>query len=532
MDDNNGTVWRPGDNKMGHWLQVDLGNSQKIRRIQTQFEYATHYYQYRLETSSDGQTWQTFADRTQNTRWGSPLVDRSDVTARFVRVTVTGTEMPGLFGSIWNLKVYGEDREDHLEKIADKAFATHITPEQAKSPIESSKATSSPDPKPMVLLNAADLLLGSTLKSWINHGTLGGTFDSQANPPTVGLVKGRKAIKFSSGDFLKASFNTPASLAGNSSFTVSTWVNNPQVGESECMLSWAGRGGPDVTTAQFNYGTSPQFGAVGHWAFADMGFRGGVPEAGKWHQIAVVFDGVIERVYVNGKLNNSAAKMLLMHRGRPMLVGASAPDTEFFDGFMASLEIYDFPLNEEQVAKKEATPPVADVLQHLDSSRLDYGPLKHRNNDGAGDGSFMSESNTPVVEDVSGRIAVRFNKGQTMQSSGSPLEDASQFTWVATIRSAVGGVTTPLQLLGADGRVIPVSLTLPDQAWHQVIITANGILLDGRLQEGRKFLLPATLMGVRLGGVNFDGAFSQIQLFRRPLSNKEISQIPEGWKLE
>ena len=347
----------------------------------------------------------------------------------------------------------------------------------------------------------------------------------------MGLAKGRKAIKFSTGDFLKASFNSPPALAGNSSFTVSTWVNNPQIGESECLLSWAGRGGPDATTAQFNYGTSPKFGAVGHWAFADMGFKDGAPEAGKWHHIAVVFDGVIERVYVNGKLNNSAAKMLLMHRGRPMFIGASDPGTEFFDGYMASLEIYDIPFTEEQVAKKAAATPVADVLQHLDSSRLDYGPLKEWNNEGAGDGSFVSQSNPPVVEDVKGRIAARFSKGQTMQSTGGPLENAGQFTWVATLRSASAGKTTPLQLLGVDGKLTPVSLTLPDQAWHQVMVTADGILLDGKLLEGSKLSLPATLKGVQLGSADFDGAFSQVQLFRRPLSTEEIAQMTEGWKL-
>lgn len=532
VDDNNGTVWRPGNNKMGHWLQVDLGSVQKIRRIHTQFEYATYYYQYRLETSSDGQIWQTFADRTENTRWGSPLVDRGDMDARYVRVTVTGTEMPGLFGSIWNLKVYGEDRVDRLEKIADKAFATHITPEQARSPSVSSKAISIPDPEPLVKLNAAELLLGSTLKSWTNQGSLGGTFDSQANPPTVGLAKGRKAIKFTTGDFLKASFNSPTALAGNSSFTVSTWVNNPQIGESECLLSWAGRGGPDATTAQFNYGTSPNFGAVGHWAFADMGFKDGAPEAGKWHHIAVVFDGVIERIYVNGKLNNSAAKMLLMHRGRPMFIGTSDPGTEFFDGYMASLEIYDIPLTAEQVANKAAASPVADVLQHLDSSRLDYGPLKEWNNEGSGGGSFISQSTPPVVEDVNGRIAARFSKGQSMQSTGSPLENANQFAWVATLRAAVAGKSTPLQMIGIDGELSPVTLILPDQAWHQVIITANGVILDRKLLDGSKLAFPATLKGVQLGSAEFDGAFSQFQLFRRPLSSEEIAQMNEGWKLE
>ena len=52
VDDNNATLWRPADNKMGHTLTIDLGEAQPIRRIATQFQYATWYYQYLLETST------------------------------------------------------------------------------------------------------------------------------------------------------------------------------------------------------------------------------------------------------------------------------------------------------------------------------------------------------------------------------------------------------------------------------------------------------------------------------------------------
>ena len=70
-----------------------------------------------------------------------------------------------------------------------------------------------------------------------------------------------------------------------------------------------------------------------------MGFRR-IPKPGKWHHIAVTFDGVIERVYVDGKLNNEAAKMLLMHQGRPMYIGASEPGTEHLSGSIAWLKVW------------------------------------------------------------------------------------------------------------------------------------------------------------------------------------------------
>lgn len=532
VDDNNATIWRPGDNKMGHWLQVDLGSPQRIRRVLTQFEYATWYYQYRLETSPDGVTWETFADREKNTRWGSPLVDRGDVIARYLRITVTGTEKLGLFGSIWNLKVFSTDREDRLEKIANKAFATFIAPEQAKLPQAAWKATSSPDRKPLIQLDAAGLPLGSTVTSWKNVGSLGGTFDSQAHTPTVGLAAGRKAVRFSNGEFFKASFPSPVNLAGNNSFTVSAWVNNPEIGESECLVSWAGRGGPDAATAQVNYGTHPRFGAVGHWGFADMGFNGKVPEAEQWHHLAVVFDGVVERVYVDGTLVNAAAKMLLMNHSMPVYLGASMPNTEFYDGYLASLEIYDTPFSEAAVAQLAADMPVADVLQHLESARLDYGPLAEWANKGASTGAFKAGVAAPTVEDVAGRSAVRFRPGHTMMSTAGPMQNAGNLTVVATVRSAKAGVTAPLQLVAGDGKSIPVSLTLPDERWHQLVITSDALSLDGTLLAGSRIALPATLAAIQLGGESFDGALSRVQTFRRTLTAAEILDLSASWKRE
>ena len=128
VDDNNATLWRPGDNRMGHWLTVDLGTLQRVCRTETQFEYGTWYYQYLIESSPDGQTWETFADRRQNTRWGSPLVDDGEVEARYLRLTITGTELPGLFGAVWNFKAFSDAPADPLLALADRSFDQYVVP--------------------------------------------------------------------------------------------------------------------------------------------------------------------------------------------------------------------------------------------------------------------------------------------------------------------------------------------------------------------------------------------------------------------
>lgn len=105
VDDNNGTLWRP--RTMGQeWIEIDLQKEETIKTVWTQFEYGTSYYQYLIETSTDGKHWQTFADKRTNYLAGSPMVDFGNVKARYVRLTTTGTQKNGFAGALWNIKVF------------------------------------------------------------------------------------------------------------------------------------------------------------------------------------------------------------------------------------------------------------------------------------------------------------------------------------------------------------------------------------------------------------------------------------------
>ncbi len=105
VDDNNGTLWRPAG--MGtEWIEIDLGKKERIKTVMTQWEYGTQFYQYLVETSKDGKTWEIFSDKRSNRLAGSPMVDYGDKEARFVRITSTGGEKAGFNGSLWNVKVF------------------------------------------------------------------------------------------------------------------------------------------------------------------------------------------------------------------------------------------------------------------------------------------------------------------------------------------------------------------------------------------------------------------------------------------
>jgi hypothetical protein len=542
VDDNNATLWRPADNLMGNWLQVDMGSPTRVRRTQTQFEYATWYYQYLIEASLDGKNWKVFADRRNNTRWGSPMVDDGDIEARYLRITVTGTEYPGLFGAIWNFKAFSEAQPDTLLAMADKAFAEVVVPTQKAASVAPAgaekKATGASSGNLLIHLDVAELQLGTPVSAWTNLGQLAGEFKSGDAKPIVSMAAGRKALRFSGKQILTASFESPRSLAGNSSFTFASWVNNPEIGESECILSWAGRGGPDAATAQFGYGTHPEFGAVGHWGFADMGFRGGPPKTGQWHHLAVVFDGVIERVYVDGQLNNSRAKMLMMHQGRPVYVGASEPRTEFFDGYIASIRVYDAALNELAIKQLADDPPSADVLVHLDSAKLDYGPLTAWDNSGSLGGCFSADSKPPKVEEVNGRIAVRFVPGESMRFSlGTDPMPCSELTVLVTVATTGSSAEHgALELEGTDGKWTGLPTTPSTGSWQQVALVCrdgHGVLHRNGEPTSTSIPVPMRIKSVRLGGSHlFTGALSRVQLFRRALYSAEVSQLHSVWKSE
>ncbi|HPS01495.1 MAG TPA: family 43 glycosylhydrolase, partial [Candidatus Sumerlaeota bacterium] len=222
VDDNNATLWRPVANKLGASLDVDLVTPQRIRRTETQFEYATWYYQYLIEYSTDAKEWKTFADRRNNLRWGSPMVDKGDVEARYLRITITGTEYPGLAGAIWNFKAFSDAPDDPLEEMAARAFEQVVGAEREKKKSEAeylSRMGYSCDP--LISLDVSDFQLGDTVSSWKNKGTLGGEFGADEAKPRVELAGGCKAMRFSGNQILKASFTGPRALSGNNSFTVS-----------------------------------------------------------------------------------------------------------------------------------------------------------------------------------------------------------------------------------------------------------------------------------------------------------------------
>lgn len=358
-DNNNGTMWKAGSNLLPQTLVIDLGNTIPIKRVMTQFEYPTFYYQYKIECSTDSVSWILFSDKTTNRRSGSPMIDDHSTLARYVRITVTGTEKAGLFAAIWNVKIY-----DTLFEVPG-----YQNKEVKEGPVSLGKGNM------LMNLDASGLTYGTLAADPANSGSLGGSF-TRGGTLSVAWLDSIKSIKFAS-SFLKLSVSAPQSLSWNAPYTVSCWVNNPKIGASECLIAWNSRANMlQGSYAALMYGTGG-YGAVAHGdGLIDLGYKK-VPVAAKWHHIAVTFDGMLENVYVDGQLDIQTP-MNLFVANNSILIGQSGNTVENFTGYIANAQLYDKTMTVDEIAElmKSTTPPkVADP-----NSTAIIDPLKSEKN--------------------------------------------------------------------------------------------------------------------------------------------------------
>lgn len=336
-DDNNATMWKAANNTSPEDLTIDLGSVQTIKRVMTQFEFASYYYQYKLEYSVNGKNWLLYADKSKNRTAGSPMIDDNDVTARYIKLTVLATEKVGLYAAVWNIKVYNS--------LFDLPLALKNVPSKIPPAVKSTK-------KLLVDLDASKISNSLSLNTILNKGLIGGTF-TKSGEITLEKPNGIKAFHFKNGA-LTLDKAVPKSLAWNGSYTVATWVKNPEVAkEGEILASWCDRNEFNLANSynalaynSSNYGAAPHL--DGHF---DMRYNT-IPEANKWHYIVLTFDGVVEKIYVDGVLDNSQNMLLSSAIDKAKIIIGASDIGENFSGFMASLRLYDYALSPEDLLQQ------------------------------------------------------------------------------------------------------------------------------------------------------------------------------------
>ena len=495
VDNNNATLWKPKSNTSESWLNIDLGSIKQVKSVQTQFEYATWYYQYLIEYSLDGIKWSIFSDKRSNTVHGSPMIDIGNVQARFVRLSILNTEYPGLNKGIWNVRVFSEDTYHPDAKIVAK------------------RSTSLTDIKPvglLVNLDAAKLNLGSVLSHWENTGKLGGQFISAGeSTPIVELLDGRKAVRLIGKSTLISNVKTPESLLGNSSFSVTAWVYNDTIEDEEPILSWTERGGVDLTNASLGYGSNKSFGAAAHWGWPDIAYKK-LPKAKEWHHIALTFDGTTERLYVDGILDQQELKMLFIANLKNIRLGTNGDNSAFYSGAISSLKMYDIALSDADIVSQSKQAAVTDIAVYLDASKLDYGTLFNWKNEGLLKGSVDFGTGSGNVIDIYGQIALEF-KG------------SGQLTLNHKLTSLISSLDNkPVSIVA-----IVVAPEFKDSKWHQIVNVIDGqtrvTYIDGAIDRSSKF---NNLLGSNIKWK----ALNSLMVYRKEVDATEVLNLYTEWK--
>lgn len=347
VDDNNATLWRAKNCHGAESITIDLGEAKEFNQIWTQFEYTVFFYQYMIETSEDGKTWNMYADKRDNVYQGSPMIDEGDVKARYIRITITDTQKNGHFPAIWNVKVYkateGADPKTLLpDGAVDEEALLAGYPWIHKKDIEPEEheKTAKVGNK-IVDINADDYAQGKSIKIKEIENRTGGVFTGDKEV-IVEVKNGKYGFYFNGQQNMKSDFGLPKTITYNAPHTLVAWTLNPSVGGIETVAEFSTIR-HDFSTLEFRQGLDPKEGLISHigW-FENAGAEKEIKEGeGKWQHWVITFDGYTERVYLNGKQILERNMFLTLRPAQYITLGASMDGGNPFSGYIHSLEFYD-----------------------------------------------------------------------------------------------------------------------------------------------------------------------------------------------
>lgn len=174
-----------------------------------------------------------------------------------------------------------------------------------------------------------------------NQGVIGGEFVPQQKPLKVVEIEGKKAFLFDGTTPYMSSFPLPATVRDNTPYTLEMEILNPEIQLNECVADFTSSHDELEKIMAVN-GTEPRCGVMNHYGwYEDAGWPQVESLAGKWQNVKVVFDGRIEKVYINGQLVSEKDIQLLVKPSQFVMLGLNAEGEWPFTGYLRSLTFYD-----------------------------------------------------------------------------------------------------------------------------------------------------------------------------------------------
>jgi hypothetical protein len=191
-DGQGSTCWAAESRTYPQWWMVDLGAETPVAGVAADwYDAAKRAYRYRIETSLDGATFTTVADRSSNVTKGA-TTDALAVTARYVRVQVLGVSAGDGEAAASEITVYAE-----------------ATPPPQPSPEPTPSATGTPAPSPTA--SVADYYVATSGSNTTGDGSASRpwrTIQKAANSMAAG-----KTVSVAAGTY-KERVTIPSSKSG------------------------------------------------------------------------------------------------------------------------------------------------------------------------------------------------------------------------------------------------------------------------------------------------------------------------------
>jgi len=332
----------------------------------------------------------------------------------------------------------------------------------------------------LVLLLDARGLNSGPVTDWQNAGLLGGNFTSEFDSPVAEDVAGVRALTLSGNNDWLTGPPASESLVGNNPHSIEAWVNNPDVGTQETIISWGRQSGTLGGLNSMNHGTQNIYGGIEHWGGAYSAGWENKEEESIWTHVVYTYDGAGQStLYINSEEVNSKSHGPLAiystdtsNRPLPITIGAQNEGNGTRNNSVAGsmsiglIKVYDRHLSPQTVETKynaEATSfgrqPTIDIDQDSDglllSQEIELGTDPNdpdTDDDGFSDGdevalgtdplnanSKLSIQSITIAEDSSISIVWSSVPGKTYAIEAS--ENLMDWTSIDTVNASEGTMT-------------------------------------------------------------------------------------------
>lgn len=360
--------------------------------------------------------------------------------------------------------------------------------------------------------------------AWANQGLSGGAFTQAVDSPygpawvTAGATniippfltpnKGGAGINVpesAGGRSLVASFATPSVLQGNHPYSIEVWLwKNNDAADQRGVFAWTENVPVNGDAGKLTAGDP----AALHNNSKDLTW-GGLPTPNAWHHVVLTYDGITEKIYLDGALQNSAAKTLSISPDNyyPMLfsgIAAAAPSNTSFslNGAIAALRVHTDALSAADVTTNKnegiSAVPVINVSILSTAATAVTGTTATLNGSLASTSDAAStaltfyygtsdKGNTTTGWSGSATLAAPQGVGDFFAPISGLTPDTTYYVRIRGVNSGGDGWSTPVSFHTPGSPILTSlksSLGLPGTATVSATLNPNGYTTDVKLYWG------------------------------------------------